>query len=163
MADVALSSKSTTAVITGGYVYIIIPDVGSPTGYSGYRITVANLLADLQALVTANTASIATNIANITALQNLGDREQWTDEVGASFQFAQPANSIITKFRFRSTGSATCTITGSVTGTIKSGITLTDGVLYDHEHTVDSVAGQTITFTITGTVSAEVYYDKSTI
>lgn len=39
-----LSDRTATTTTTGGYIHIIIPDAGSPSGYSSYRITVANFL-----------------------------------------------------------------------------------------------------------------------
>ena len=163
MADIALSSKSTTAVVTGAYCYIIIPDGVSYTGFVGRRITVANLQAALQAQITANAGNISTNTSDISDLQDITSREQFTDEVGATFQFSQPANSIINYINLRSTGAATFAISGSVTGAIQTTTNLTDGVLYRLDKIVDSEPGQTITFTITGTVSAEIYYNKNTI
>jgi hypothetical protein len=103
MADIALSSKATTAVIVGGYVYIIIPDGGSPTGFTGRRISITDLLAALQAEVDTNTANIATNTTNITTLQNNSSKRLDLAQV-SSFSFTQEGGSVIEDIYFSGTG-----------------------------------------------------------
>lgn len=43
-----LSERTTTAVVTGGYLHIIIPDAGSESGFSSYRIAVTDLLSGIK-------------------------------------------------------------------------------------------------------------------
>lgn len=164
MADIALSSKSTTAIIAGGFVYIIIPDGGSPTGFVGRRISVTNLLAALQLDVDGNTSDITTNTTAIAALQNITARVQRADQV-SNFNIPQPATSIITKIRARSDGAATMEIGTTPLGQeiTEEVVSLTDGTLWELDQVIDSVAGQTIYFTITGTVSVSIYYEANTI
>jgi len=95
MADVALSSKSITSTVTGAYYYIIIPDGGSPTGFVGHRISDTNLKASLQSQITTNAGNIATNISDISDLQDINKRWQQKNQSGPSVQFAQPLDSTV--------------------------------------------------------------------
>lgn len=43
-----LSGRTITATVTGGYLHIILPDAGSASGFSSYRIAVTDLLAGIK-------------------------------------------------------------------------------------------------------------------
>ena len=157
-----LSDRSTTASTTGGYAYIIIPNAEAATGYDSHRISITDLHSALNSLITTNANAITALTSRVVVTENVSARIQYLNQTFPVFNFTQPANSIITKIRLRSSGSATFSIAGSVTGAIENG-TLTNGLLYDIDYIIDSVSGQSITFSITGTVSVEIYYNKSTI
>ena len=163
MADKKDSQLPIASTLVGAQFALLLPDGGSPTGLEDYRATLVYILTDTNALIAANTVNISSNTARIVTLENLISVATFTSEV-SNFQFPQPANSIINKIRLRSSGAATFTIGTTPLGTeIKTLTNLTSGILYDLDKIVDSVAGQTIYFTITGTVSAEIYYNKNTI
>lgn len=162
MADQKDSQLGLTTTLTGCEITVLLPDGVSPTGYEDYRMTHASFKADLQSQITANTNDVAANTSDISDLQDITSRQQYVNQV-SNFQFSQPANSIINYINLRSTGAATFSISGSVTGVIQATTNLTDGELQRVDKITDSEPGQTITFTITGTVSAEIYYNKNTI
>lgn len=159
-----LSDRATTAVVTGGYVHIIIPRGAAPTGYDSFRISVTDLQAALQTQITANAADIATNASNISDLQDIVSRSLYQEQT-SNFQFSQPANSVVFRIRARAKSSATLSIGTTPSGTEISGsdINLSANTLYTLNKDLETTNIRTIYFTITGNVSAELYYNRNSI
>lgn len=166
MADIALSSKSQTASFSSGYVYIINPDASSPTGYTGFRISILTLHSVLNSLISANTADITTNEDDITALQEINTRSKFPAQV-SSFLFAQPANSKITCMSFRNTDQAAGTkiyVSKVPSGDVIIGLTelgVGDDNILELKETFNSRAGQTFSIQVTGTIDVTIYYTKN--
>ena len=159
MADIKLSSVSQETTITGGFLYIILPDGGSPTGYTSYRISTANFNATLQALISANTSDIATNAADIAALEAINSRTQYTSKV-SDFQHSQGAGTNIYKISaIATTGTGNMKIGTTLTGSeIMATETIQSSEPFFLEENLYSAGARTLYFTITGSLNVTVYY-----
>lgn len=165
MADIALSSKTATTVIVGGYIYIIIPDAGSPTGYVGRRIAVTNLLSSIQSDVDDNAFDIVSIDNRVTLLEQINKRVTFHDKTTA-FAYFQPANSTITKIVARGTNNAETLLVGTTVGgneladfTFQTAYNLRATKVKDY----DSRATRTLHFTPSGTIDIDIYYTLDTV
>lgn len=157
-----LSSRTTASSGDNGFYHIIKPDALSPTGYTSYKILDSVLKAVLNLQISNNNVDIAANQAAILALQNTGTRSKHVNQV-SDFTFAQPADSRIERIVLKSTASATFSIGTSITGSELYDGTLTSEYNYlaEIEKPIKdfySSSARTIYFTITGTISATIYY-----
>lgn len=163
MADTYLSTIGTTSTTTGGYIYIIRPDGGSPTGYTSYRISVINLQASLQTQITTNASDISTLSSQIDILNNLLTKNKYEDIV-SDFEYNQTANSTIYKITAKSSSNASFKIGTTLDGDeIQEEITLTSEYNYVFELDIDIPTGynesaRTIYISITsGTITFGIY------
>lgn len=100
MANVPLSSQAITTDPTNGQIYIMTPNAGSSTGFSSFRITVTDLQGGLQSQITANSVDIATNTADIAALDNAVRLEKisaFSGDVSATFEVGDVIEKITVK------------------------------------------------------------------
>ena len=162
MADQRLSDKGTTAVISGGYIHIIIPDAGSPSGYTSYRISTTDLHAALQADIDDNASDITTLSGQVSALENLLSRSKYSAQV-SNFQHSQPGDSTVRRIEFKSAaGVGTNTVkvgTSAGADDIMTVVTLSndEDTPYIFDSPLYASGSRTIYFTITGAVTAVVY------
>lgn len=167
MADKYQSQLSTTTTLTGSYFLIIIPDAGSPTGFTSYRIAYANLMALVTAAITGNTNSIDAILEDVTELQDLTGKDPHRNEV-SNFVFSQPADSRITEIVIGGDQDGS----SYQIGTTPLGTELYENTSIDEDevHNLElnpsdmySQSARTVYFTITGTISATIYYRKKEI
>jgi hypothetical protein len=158
MADIYLSSIATTTSLTGTYVYIIVPDGGSSTGFTSYRIAITDLHADLQSAINTNTANIATNTSDISRLQDIVNRQKFANQT-AAFEFSQTADSTIEKFRFLANSSTLIKIGTTIGGEeILEETTVSTDEFFEYDETLYSASARTIYISVTGSISCTIYY-----
>ena len=163
MADVKLSSKSTTTTTTSTFIYILVPDGGSPTGFLGYRISFTDFNAYLQAQITSNASTGATNASDISDLQNINFREQRKNQT-SDFSIAIDADSTVRKIEVKEMNSSTASFkVGTSLGgdDILGTKSLTADKVYRYDSPIEIDSSTTLYFTIiTGKVSTSVYGTK---
>jgi hypothetical protein len=165
MADIKLSSKTTTAVTTGGYLYIIIPDGGSPTGFVGRRISVTDLQVDLRTDINTNTSDISSIDGRVTTLENNSSKILDSSK-NSDYTFTQDANSEIEQIYIKNVSS---------NPTIKIGTTLAGEELVSETSITDyykkdinfsdgyTATSRTIYITLSGGTVSIAYYSKKSI
>jgi len=159
MADQTLSARSITTTTTGSYIHIIIPDGGSPTGYTSYRISFTSFNAYLQAQITANAVVGADNASDIVDLQNINFREQQKDQT-SNFTIVIAANSTIRNIEVKEKNSAPASFyVGTTLGgnDILGTKNISADEVYRYDSPIERTGSTTLYFTITGKVSASVY------
>lgn len=156
-----LSDRSVTADTTGGYIHIILPNAGAPTGFDSYRISVTNLQADLNALITALDGRVTVNEDDIADLQEILTRDRLLSATGSGNR-TLPANGVLTAVNITVVSGSSVTVQ---VGTTPGGSDLVDYSgsktlaandykRYDlvHRNTVSggNSASQSIYWTVTG-------------
>lgn len=147
-----LSGRSTTDIITGGYIHIIIPRGAAPSGYDSFRISVADLQANLQSQITDNETDIIDHESRITKLEDNSSKILESSQ-GVTYDFTQSGDSEIEKIYINLDGGAPIVSVGTTPG----GTELIGNEIITDQYKKDinfskgfTAASRTIYVTITG-------------
>jgi hypothetical protein len=166
MADLKLTDRASTSDPTGGYLYIIIPDAGSPTGFVSRKILKTDYDADLAALIQTNANDITTVDNRVTQVyQDFAIREAGIITQTTDYEYAQDQGTQIEAIK----------MIPNVDSTVKCGLTPGGSEIFDtrNVNVADNysvyrsdkkemynkdISARTVYFTITGSVQFRINY-----
>lgn len=160
-----LSDQPTTASITGGYLHEILPDAGSATGYTSYRILTSNVLAAVNSSISDLSDALDLLEARVVLIENIVGVENY-NLVTDNQQWSQEEGWVLEKIIAKSAGPATIKI-GTTAGDedVLASQSLTAMTPYKKDFGSEGMNlyldPRTLYITITGTVSFNLYYSNN--